>query len=520
MNVKLTNSSGQKRTSDLNRKIEIVESWNNKDVSFARFPDSFVRERSVARLRYTDKNRTTGLRSPSFTKYTKSEVTKYLENPWQNASRLRAAILYIYQNSSHFRRLIQYFTMLTDWAYVVSPYRIDPEKEKHSAIKSNYRRTMNLLSLFDVRTQFPQLLTVCLREDVFYGTIIETRDCVSILRLPSDYCAISTKEDNVFNVTFDFDYFSAYPAYLEYYPDEFVKKYNLYKNAKGKSKRELRWQELDSPNSFAIKANFDIPEYPIPPFQGILRGLYDLETYKDLKLASTELENYAMLAMKIPTDDDGGYLIDYNKAEEFWRNLDSVLPPEIGSVLTPMDIQKFSFEKSNTGDSDTVSEAEEELFSDEGVSSLLFNNKKAAASALLLSIKVDQGMTWEIVKQIEVMLNRYLHSKTYGKKFKISFINSSTFNQKEVADQYLKAATYGFPTLSLYMATTGLEQDEVENMNMLEQDILGLQKKFIPLQSSNTMSSEAQQEANNQNSSASKDDSERSEKREQNEEYE
>ena len=248
MNVKLTNSSGQKRTSDLNRKIEIVESWNNKDVSFARFPDSFVRERSVARLRYTDKNRTTGLRSPSFTKYTKSEVTKYLENPWQNASRLRAAILYIYQNSSHFRRLIQYFTMLTDWAYVVSPYRIDPEKEKHSAIKSNYRRTMNLLSLFDVRTQFPQLLTVCLREDVFYGTIIETRDCVSILRLPSDYCAISTKEDNVFNVTFDFDYFSAYPAYLEYYPDEFVKKYNLYKNAKGKSKRELRWREHDSPN--------------------------------------------------------------------------------------------------------------------------------------------------------------------------------------------------------------------------------------------------------------------------------
>ena len=70
------------------------------------------------------------------------------------------------------------------------------------------------------------------------------------------------------------------------------------------------------------------------------------------------------------------------------------------------------------------------------------------------------------------------------------------------------------------MATTGLEQDEVENMNMLEQDILGLQKKFIPLQSSNTMSSEPQQKANNQNSSASKDDSERSEKREQNEEYE
>jgi hypothetical protein len=209
---------------------------------------------------------------------------------------------------------------------------------------------------------------------------------------------------------------------------------------------------------------------------------------KQLKLTKTALENYAMLSMKLPMDDDGNWGIDYDKAKEFWMNLDSVLPEEIGSVLTPMDIDKISFERSNTGDTDTIVDAEQNIFTAAGVSSLLFNNEKASANALMLSIKADQALTFGIVKSIEDVVNRFIQAQGYGKNFKVTFLDCSPFNRKELGDAYLKAASYGLPTISMYAASQGLGQSELDSMSFLETQIMSLQDMFKPIISSTQVS--------------------------------
>lgn len=250
----------------------------------------------------------------------------------------------------------------------------------------------------------------------------------------------------------------------------------------------LRWIELDSPTSFAIKCNADILNYALPPFAGILGDIFDIDKYKNLKLDKTELENYAMLAMKIPLTEDGSWGIDLTKARDFFNNMDAVLPDEIGAVLTPMDIEKISFERSRADDADTVVEAEQNLFTAAGVSSLLFNNAKASANALLLSIKADQSITYGIVKSIEDAINRYIQAQNYGKHFKVNFLDCSPYNRKELGDAYLKAASYGLPTISMYAASQGLGQAELDGMSFLESDVMGLQEMFRPLRSSAQMS--------------------------------
>lgn len=421
--------------------------------------------------------------TPTFSLYSKDNITEYLKNPYTYQQQLRRAVTYIYGASPHFRRLIQYFTGLSDLAYVVSPYRIDPKTVNPKSISRNYRKVLNAMSAMNVKTQFPKILTVCLREDTFYGTMWVTNDSITIQQLPPDYCGISTIEGNVLNVTFDFSYFDGHAQYLDYYPTEFQSKYRVYQND-----RRMRWQELDSPTSFAVKCNNDILDYTLPPFAGILREVYDLEDYKQLKLTETTLENYAMLVMTIGLNEDGEWQIDLDKAKEFWRNLDSVLPEEIGSVLTPMPISKISFEKSNTADTDTIAEAEQNLFSAAGVSSLLFNNEKASGNALALSIKADQAITYGIVKSIEDVVNRYIQAQSYGKNFKVTFLDCSPFNRKELADSYLKACQYGIPMISYYAASQGLSQSELDCMSFLENDVLGLTSMFRPLQSSSTQS--------------------------------
>lgn len=418
--------------------------------------------------------------TPTFSKYSKDDISKYLSDPYRYEKQLREAVVYIYSASPHFRRLIQYFVGLSDLSYVVMPYRIDPLSANPKTINRNFRKVLNALAAMNVRTQFPKILTVCLREDVFYATMWVTNDNITIQQLPSDSCAISTLEGNVPNVSFDFSYFNSRLTLLDFYPAEFKKKYELYKS----DRRGMRWQELDSPTSFAIKCNSDVLDYAVPPFAGILREVYDLEDYKGLKLTKTALENYAMLVMTLGTDKDGNWTIDYEKAKEFWRNLDSVLPEEVGSVLTPMPISKISFEKSNTGDTDTISDAQQNLFSAAGVSSLLFNNDKASANALLLSIKADQAITYGIVKSIEDAVNRFIQAQSYGKNFKVTFLDCSPYNRKELGDQYLKACQYSVPFISMYAASQGLSQSEMDCMGFLENEVLHLTNRFKPLLSS------------------------------------
>lgn len=458
---------------------------------------------------------------PTFSRYSKDEIQRYLQNPYTYEEQIRDAVIYIYGASSHFRRLIQYFVGLTDWAYVVSPVNIIPAKTNPNSIERNYRKTLQALNAMNIKSQFPAMLTVVLREDVGYYTMLVTNDDIMFMRLPSNYCKIASIEGKVFNVSFDFSYFDARQEDLEYYPHEFTVDYNAYL----KDRMGLRWQELASPTSFAIKCNTDIIDYAIPPFVGILREIYDLEDYKANKLAKTALENYAILIMNLGVNEQGDWEIDLDLAQKFMRALDNVLPEEVGSALSPMKVDKISFDKANVGDTNYVADAEQELFSSAGVSSLLFNNDKASANALILSIKADQAITFGIVKSIETAINRYLQSQSYGKGFKLTFLDCSPFNRKEVGDMYLKACQYGLPMVSYYAASQGLGQAELDTMNFLENDVLKIKETFIPLTSSSTMSGSSTSAADSEASSDEggapvKDLGEVSDKRETNRELE
>lgn len=454
----------------------------NNENDFSKYIGISSKFAALNRLITRDLNSNTG--APTFALYSKDDITTYLSNPYTYEKQLRRAVTYIYGASPHFRRLIQYFVGLSDLSYVVEPYRIDPKKTNPKTLNSNYRKVINVLSSMNIKTQCPKILTVCFREDTFYGTMWVANDSITIQQLPSEYCAVSSIEGNVLNVSFDFSYFDSHGGLLEFYPAEFKQKYEIYKN-----NRTNKWIELASPTSFAIKCNTDILDYATPPFAGILREIYDIEDYKQLKISKTALENYAMIAMKLPMDNNGNWGIDLDKAKDFWRNMDSVLPEEVGSVLTPMPLDKISFEHSNTSDTNTISDAEQSLFTAAGVSSLLFNNEKASANALLLSIKADQAITYGVVKSIGDVINRFIQSQTYGKNFRVNFLDCSAYNRKEVGDAYLKAASYGLPTISMYAASQGLGQAELDSMSFLEGEVLGLHKMFKPIKSSTQMSS-------------------------------
>ena len=431
------------------------------------------------RIIKNDLNNTSNTITPRFSLYTRDQIVTFIANPYRYQTQIRNAITYIYGASSHFARIIQYFASLTYFRYIVTPYRIDTDKVNKKTLKNNYHRVLNLMGSANLETEFRKIVDHCLKYDVYYGTIWQTNDNLTIQQLPDEYCAITEVEGNVFNVTFNFSYFDTYPSRLAFYPEEFRIKYDQYRNTQG---TRQKWVVLDSPNSFAVKYNSDITDYPVPLFMGLLREIYDLEDFKNLKLTKTELQNYALLVMKLLMDDEGRWLMDEKKSVDFFNNLSDVLPEEIGAVLSPMQVDKIDFENAaSKSDADTVAQAEENVFTAAGVSSLIFNNARASSTALLVSIKADQAITYAIVKNIEAVMNRYIQSQSYGKNFKVEFLDISPYNEKELSDQYLKGCQYGAPMVSRYCASLGVNQAELENMNFVEVELLDFPSKLRPL---------------------------------------
>lgn len=267
------------------------------------------------------------------------------------------------------------------------------------------------------------------------------------------------------------------------YPKEFQTKYSQYQKD-----TTQKWIELDAPYSFAIKVNSDLL-YPLPPFVGILRAIYDLEDYKNLSLSRTELDNYCLLAMKIGLNSQGEWTLDFGKAKEFWQNLEHVLPSNVGSILTPMDIEAFTFDESGTNQNDKVAAAEQHLWDAAGVSSLIFSGSSTSSRALEISGMADESMTWGVVQSIGVAINRILQKQSFSKDFRMVFLPSGRYTRDAYQKSLISVLQYGLPVATSLLATMGIDPLHSLGLNHIETDILDLSNKFRPLQSSNTISS-------------------------------
>ena len=158
----------------------------------------------VAKIIYKDLNNST--RSTVFSKYTKDQIASYLQNPEANEEQLRNAVVMLYNLSSHFVRLIRYFSELVDCAYIISQTSFDESDDEQETLEK-YQKTAVFLAGSDLKTQCQKILTVCFREDACYCTTWITKTGMSFQILNPQYCKIVSQSQNCLNIAFNFSYF-------------------------------------------------------------------------------------------------------------------------------------------------------------------------------------------------------------------------------------------------------------------------------------------------------------------------
>ncbi len=423
--------------------------------------------------------------------YNKEDIKKFLKNKHtaDNQKKLREISREIYYTSPQYRRLVNYYATLFNLDYVLEGYGTSPDKVNAKLFKNAYFKNVDYVEKMNIKDQFTKARFISYRDGIFYGYARVSKDGFYIQELNPDYCQLSYVDidTGLLGYSFDFSFFDSKENSIESFPNEFKSIYNSLNRDKSKSVKN-KFVRIESPYAICLKP---IPDfYAVPPFISLLEELLDIQDYKTLDKNSEEISNYMLLTQKIPMDQSGSdsnrFLLTQDWVLAFHQNIEDGLPSQVGLATTPMEIDVVRFDK-EMAEKSKVSQATSQFWKDSGVSELLFGSDANSTASLKSSIIVDDSETFGFIKDIEKWINEHLKATQSGTyKFRVRILETTKHNRDAFVDSRLKAAQFGMPVKNEIIAAMGHQPSSMYLNNFLENEILELTEKLIPLMSSHT----------------------------------
>lgn len=311
--------------------------------------------------------------------------------------------------------------------------------------------------------------------------------------LPSQYCRVSSVNfDGTLNFAFDFSYFRRYEDDLEYWDDEFRKKWNQYQGD-----NTLRWQELDVQKTVCFKVNLEDFTLAQPPFIGLFEALIDLIDLQSIQAVKDELSIYKLLVLRLETlsgatiPDD--FEVDVDTALDYFNRLADSLPDQVSAAISPLPIETIEFNDDRTKDVNSLSDAQSNLLKMSGGSQVLDNDKSGTTIYEAQILSDTLTALKPLLPQIQSWVNRYL-GYVLGDHAHIKYMEVSPYTKQKKRKELLESGQNGVPVKLALAALDGFNPLETISLDFLENDVLKLHETWIPFQTSYTLSSDGTQE--------------------------
>lgn len=419
--------------------------------------------------------------------YTLEEINRALANPQNHYSVLVDTSKYLMSASPFYMRLNQYFAKMGVFNYSVDTY--DVRKMTDPAVIQGYRedyfKLLSQLEKMNLKHEFSKIMAILPSEDLYCGLIFEDATDFFIMRVPSSLCKIAQIQDGVFNFKISLANINAldigaYPIYLQ----------QAYLQYQHKEEYTDGWYIPPADKQICVKFN-ESCSYPLPFMIMLARDIFDIDTYKKLKLQKARVDNYKAIVIEIPIDEStvDKPLLTEDTITVFAEMNKANMPDDVGLIHTLGNAEAISF-KDNTNNTNNLSDAIENLYDASGVPSSLFNGSNVSSS-MKLAIETDAAIIYKIYRQLERYMNRYIKLRKFNRvnyKFAFRLQDSTVYNRDTVTDAYLKAAEHGLPFKMDYAVSLGISPNRVIGNLFAENTALELHNLLIPLPTSYTMS--------------------------------
>ena len=412
-----------------------------------------------------------------------------------------------FYKDGYYKQIIIHYATLLKYAGLLIPNPSLGKKLSTSHISKRYYNALDYVEKMNLPVFLTDCATRALIDGCYYGVVVQLdKQNFSVLDLPSGYCQTRYKDLNGDDlIEFDVSYFNsivdltAKEQALASYP-KFIR--DAYK----------KWQKQKSSNSWVIIPSDIGICFPFfdgrPLFLSVIPASLE---YDDA--IQTEKDRDAEEIRKILHLQDGRLLFEPDEAAEMHAGAVGMLKgnKNISVLTTYADVDAVVSKTTGESTSKTLEQIEKNIYAQAGVSGQIFSS--TGSSTLDASIKNDIALMMYLANKFSRFITNSIN-RIYGNTnitFKYQILPVSIHNMDKFVDQSFKLSGSGYSYL-LPVVALGLSQRDIVNLKELENDVLKLGEKLIPLSSSYTQSSD------NPTGRPKLDDSEKAEKTIKNEE--
>lgn len=460
--------------------------------SFAKSAEKMVATNDNAYKGYQDSIRTRYYHSRD---YTDEELERIIKNG-SLAEQQKLSRNYFYKDG-YYKQILIYYATLLKYAGVLIP-SVSAGKDLSTPHIS--KRYYNAIDFVD-KMQLPQTMTNwalrALVDGSYYGVIVQMdKSSFALLDLPAGYAQSRFKD--VFGndiVEFDLTYFdtildeTAKEQALQAYPECIRKAYkNYHKGLKNKSVTNFISQKW-----FKIPVDVGVC---FPFFDGrplFLSVIPASISYKETTEAENEKaldEIRKIIIQQIPHLSDGRLLFEPDEAEEIHKGTVGMMRGNKNvSVLTTYADVDVAGSRANIDNSkDLLDRSEQDIYAQAGISREIFTAKNSIS--LEYSLKNDMSLMMYLAGKFSNFVTNIIN-RVYGNSnisFKYTILPISYYNSDSFIDSSFKLVGSGYSFL-LPSIALGINQKDLLCLKDLENNLLGLKDKLIPLQTAYTQSS-------------------------------
>ena len=393
-----------------------------------------------------------------------------------------------FEHKGLYRRIIFYYATILTYQGLLIPNPGFGKKLSTPHIAKRYHNAIDYIDKLNLQEVLTRITLKALIDGWYYGVINTlTKDEFVMFDLPTRYCRSRFKDfhgnDIVeFNVTY-FDTISdpeLRKVALATYPEIVRKHYQKYIKV---GSELTAWVRLPA----EIGICFSFFEIGGPFFLDVIPATIQYEDAVDTERERELEEIRKIIVQKIPHLTDGQLLFEPDEALEMHRGAVNMMHgnKNLSILTTYADVDAIVSKTTAENVSTSLDKMLQNIYSEAGASTQIFS--PTGSQALETSIRNDTALMMVLGTKYSRFIS-YIINKLFANSnitFKYSILPITYYNQSDYIKDSFKLAQSGYSFLIPALAS-GLSQRELSNVKELENDLLELQNKLIPLSSAYT----------------------------------
>lgn len=441
-----------------------------------------------------DMNYFNELEGKKYGTFTPEQIARILEKPKDNVERLQLLHERLVINCGILKEILIYkSSMLTYDHFLVADVLKIKTKTK---LDKEYPKACKRLQAYRLKYNLPWLLHSLLSCGELFIYIYDDieNDNFDILKLPTDLCKITNIKNGIGKYSINISKLRGYDEnQLNSLPKEFR---NIKRKAdkgditKDKNYRD-GWYQIDSNQAWGFTINY-METKGLPYYTSMIKDLVKLDELAKIEDDGAILSNYKLVIQKLPTNDEGEILCDYEEANGYHEAVkNAVCGGEgvgVGVVTTPYSVSSESLGDTKSKELSYTSNVKERAYDDAGISSEIFNGSRSNNLSVQYGQILDSILPLKLLQMFEVFWNNYMQNDKILKNYHLYFIDNNRFNKENNIKLSISAIALWDSRLK-YFATLGLEPYEA--LCIINQEkLMNIDDFMPPMLSSHTATSE------------------------------